>query len=165
MLSGVTSVRLDEVTTATPAALVFVVTANGQARLSVSLSVDARGLISGLFLRPATATPSMPPAPASWSGVERAVRSVAPQVRFLTAAVSGGTCAPIQSIGAATPAPLGSAFKLYVLDALARAVAAGPGQLGPAAHHHQRRQEPAVGGAAERAGRHPAQRAAGGRRT
>jgi beta-lactamase class A len=50
---------------------------------------------------------------------------VAPRAEFLVAALSGGTCRPIQSLGAGTPAPLGSAFKLYVLDALARAVAAG----------------------------------------
>jgi hypothetical protein len=50
---------------------------------------------------------------------------VAPQVHFLVAAVNGTTCRPVHAIGAATPAPLGSAFKLYVLDALARAVAAG----------------------------------------
>jgi hypothetical protein len=46
-------------------------------------------------------------------------------VRFLVAAVHGGTCRAVHAIGATTPAPLGSAFKLYVLDALARAVAAG----------------------------------------
>ena len=48
---------------------------------------------------------------------------MAPQVRFLAAAVSGGQCRPIHALGASTPAPLGSAFKLYVLDALARAIA------------------------------------------
>ena len=46
-------------------------------------------------------------------------------MHFLVAAVNGNTCRPVHAIGATTPAPLGSAFKLYVLDALARAVAAG----------------------------------------
>ena len=46
-------------------------------------------------------------------------------MHFLVAAVNGNTCLPFDAIGATTPAPLGSAFKLYVLDALARAVAAG----------------------------------------
>ncbi len=46
-------------------------------------------------------------------------------MHFLVAAVNGNTCRPVDAIGATTPAPLGSAFKLYVLDALARAVAAG----------------------------------------
>jgi hypothetical protein len=125
VFAGVTTVRLDSVTTSTPGALVFVVTANGQSKLSVSLNVDASGLIRGLVLRAAGAAPTPPPAPASWSGVEHAIRSAAPRVSFLTAAVSGGTCRPVRSIGASTAAPLGSAFKLYVLDALARAVAAG----------------------------------------
>jgi len=44
---------------------------------------------------------------------------------MLVAAVNGNACRPIQAISAGTPAPLGSAFKLYVLDALARAVASG----------------------------------------
>jgi hypothetical protein len=53
------------------------------------------------------------------------VKSAAPGVSLLVARVSGGTCHPVQAIGAATARPLGSAFKLYVLDALARAVAGG----------------------------------------
>ncbi len=100
------------------------VTANGTSRLAVSMVTDARGLISGLLLRPAS-TSKAPPVPTAWSGVDRMIRSVAPQVHFLVAAVHGNTCRPVHAIGAATPAPLGSAFKLYVLDALARAVAAG----------------------------------------
>jgi hypothetical protein len=92
--------------------------------------VDSRGLISGLLLQPgrpasAPAAAAAPPVPTSWAGVDRQIRSVAPQVGLLVAAVSGGTCRPLRAIGATTSAPLGSAFKLYVLDALARAVAAG----------------------------------------
>jgi Beta-lactamase enzyme family/ORF 12 gene product N-terminal len=125
VFTGVRSVQLDSVTASTPGALVFMVTANRQTRLNVSMNVDARGLISGLVLRPAGATPSPPPVPSSWGGVDHAIRSVAPQVRFLAAVVSGSTCQPVRSIHAGTAAPLGSAFKLYVLDALARAVASG----------------------------------------
>jgi hypothetical protein len=66
-----------------------------------------------------------PAVPASWAGVDSMIHSVAPQVRFLVAAVHGTTCQPVHAIAATTPAPLGSAFKLYVLDALARAIAAG----------------------------------------
>ncbi len=124
--AGLSSLQLDSITTSTPDTLVFIVTANGSTRLRVSMAVDARGLISGLLLQPAGASPAaLAPAPSTWAGVDRQVRSVAPQVRLLVASVSGSTCRPIQAIGASTPAPLGSAFKLYVLDALARAVAAG----------------------------------------
>jgi hypothetical protein len=123
VFAAVRSLRLDSITQSTPGTLVFVVTANGSSRLAVSMATDARGLIRGLLLRPAST--STPAVPTSWSGVDRMIRSVAPQVHFLVAAVNGTTCRPVHAIGAATPAPLGSAFKLYVLDALARAVAAG----------------------------------------
>jgi hypothetical protein len=126
VLAAVRSLRLDSITNSTPGTLAFVVTANGTSRLAVNIATDARGLISGLLLRPAsTSTPAVPAVQTSWSSVDRMIRSVAPQVRFLVAAVNGNTCRPVHAIDAATPAPLGSAFKLYVLDALARAVAAG----------------------------------------
>jgi beta-lactamase class A len=117
------SLRLDTITRSTPGILAFVVTANGTSRLTVSMATDARGLISGLLLQPAgTSTAAVP---ATWPGVDKMIRSVAPQVRFLVAAVHRNTCRAVHAIDAAQTAPLGSAFKLYVLDALARAVAAG----------------------------------------
>jgi beta-lactamase family protein/uncharacterized protein len=122
VLAGVTSLRLDSVIASHPTSLTLLVTANGTSKLQVSLATDPQGLISGLLLQPVSASPA--PAPASWAGVDRQLRSVAPQVRFLAAAVSGGQCRVIHGIDASTPAPLGSAFKLYVLDALARAIAA-----------------------------------------
>jgi len=121
VLAGVTSLRLDSVTATQPTALVMLLTANGSTKLRVSLGTDPQGLISSLLLQPASASP---PVPTSWAGVDRQLRSVAPQVRFLAAAITGGQCRPIHAIDASTPAPLGSAFKLYVLDALARAIAA-----------------------------------------
>ena len=63
--------------------------------------------------------------PATWAGVDAALRSVAPGIRLLVADVTDGSCRPVHSIDPDTPAPLGSAFKLYVLDALGKAVAAG----------------------------------------
>ena len=39
--------------------------------------------------------------------------------------VTSGSCQPVHGLDPATPAPLGAAFKLYVLDALGHAVAAG----------------------------------------
>jgi len=122
VLAGVTSLRVDSVIATQPTALVMLVTANGSTKLRVSLGVDPQGLISSLLLQPASASP--PAVPISWAGVDRQLRSVAPQVRFLAAAVTGGQCRPIHAIDASTPAPLGSAFKLHVLDALARAIAA-----------------------------------------
>ena len=122
-LKGVTALQVDSITSSTPNALVFVVTFNGTTKLSVTIAVDPHGLIASLVLAQGGAPP---PVPSTWSGVDRMVRSVAPQVRFLVASVSsGGTCRPLQAIDATTPAPLGSAFKLYVLDALAQAIASG----------------------------------------
>jgi Beta-lactamase enzyme family/ORF 12 gene product N-terminal len=87
----------------------------------VWLTVDSRGLISGLRIRPVTAGLGF----ATWADVDAALRSVAPQVRLLVADVSSGSCRPLHSIDPAAPAPLGAAFKLYVLDALGNAVASG----------------------------------------
>lgn len=117
VLAGVKTLRLDAITLNTSDSLVMTVTVNGSL-LQISLTVDSAGLISGLLLQP-------PPTPTTWAEVDSQVRSVAPQVRMLVAKVTGNACQPVHAIDADTPAPLGSAFKLYVLDALARAVASG----------------------------------------
>ena len=91
------------------------------AQTQIWLTVDGRGLISELRISPATAGP----VPATWAEVDAAMRSVAPQVRLLVADVSGGTCRPLHSIDPDAAAPIGAGFKLYVLDALGRAVASG----------------------------------------
>jgi Beta-lactamase enzyme family len=122
-LGQFTSLRLDAVALSTSEFVILNVTANGQPE-TVTLSVDAHGLIDGLRLA-AAPTQAAPPVPATWAAVDKQVEQAAPQTRLLVASVSGGACRPIQAIGATTPAPLGSAFKLYVLDALARAVSAG----------------------------------------
>ena len=96
-------------------------TYHGNSRAQVLLAVDRRGLVSLLKISPA----STEPVPASWAAVDTTLRSVAPQVHLLVADVSGGSCRPLHGIDPATPAPLGSAVKLYVLNAVGSAVAAG----------------------------------------
>jgi beta-lactamase class A len=91
------------------------------ARSQVWLTVDSRGLISGLRISPVTTGPTL----ATWADVDADLRSVAPQVRLLAADVSNGSCRPVHSIDPAAAAPIGAAFKLYVLDALGDAVASG----------------------------------------
>jgi beta-lactamase class A len=122
-LARITNVRLNAVALSTSEFVLLNATVNGQ-RQTVTVDVDAHGLINGLQLAPAPPQPA-PPVPATWAAADEQIEQAAPQVRLLVASVSGGACRPIQAIGATTPAPLGSAFKLYVLDALARAIAAG----------------------------------------
>ena len=92
----------------------------GPGRFQMTLTVDARGQINSLDFGPV-----IPPAPTTWAGIDAAIRPAAPQVRLLAAKVTNGSCQPVHSIDPGTVAPLGSAFKLYVLDALATAIAAG----------------------------------------
>ena len=121
-LQGATGVKLLSIQVSKPSALVAIVSTSGVIpRAQVALAVDSQGLISGLRISPATTAP----VPATWAGVNAALRTVAPQVRLLVANVSNGSCQPVDSIDPATAAPLGSAFKLYVLDALGHAVASG----------------------------------------
>ena len=123
VLAHVTSLRLDSVLTSTSEFVALAVTDNGQPQ-TVSVSVDVHGLIDGLGLAPA-APPPVFTVPATWAAVDRQIQQAAPQARLLVARVSGGGCQTVHAVDATTPAPLGSAFKLYVLDALARAIAAG----------------------------------------
>jgi len=123
VLAHVTSLRLDTVLTSTSEFVTLAVTDNGQPQL-VSLSVDAHGLINGLELAPEPSQPALT-VPTTWAGVDKQVQQAAPQTRLLVARVTGGGCHTVHAVDATTPAPLGSAFKLYVLDALARAIANG----------------------------------------
>jgi hypothetical protein len=68
-----------------------------------------------------------PPRPASrpWAHIDRAITEMGPNVGFLAARVSGGSCRPVHAIAASRPRPTGSQFKLFVLGALARRIAAG----------------------------------------
>jgi beta-lactamase class A len=121
-LKGVTGVKLLSIEVSEPSTLVAIVSTGGAVpRAQVALTVERQGLISGLRISPATTGPT----PATWAGVDAALRAVAPRVRLLVANVSNGSCQPVDSIDPAAAAPLGSAFKLYVLDALGNAVAAG----------------------------------------
>jgi hypothetical protein len=121
-LRAVVIVRLLSIEVSEPRTLIAVVSSSGVIRRAqVALTVDSQGLISVLSIGLATTAPT----PATWAAVDAAVRSVAPRVRLLVANVSTGTCQPVHSIDPAAAAPLGSAFKLYVLDALGNAVASG----------------------------------------
>jgi beta-lactamase class A len=80
----------------------------------LDLAVDPAGLIAGLRFRR--------PAPTSFEELHARLEALAPDVSFLTAEVDHGRCEPIDRVAASRPRPLGSAFKLYVLGALAHAI-------------------------------------------
>jgi beta-lactamase class A len=121
-LQKVTGAKLVSILFSEPNVLLAIVSTRGAfPRAQVDLKVDSAGLISELVPSPAPTGP----APGTWAGVDAALRPVAPQVRLLAANVSSGSCQPVHSMDPATAAPLGSTFKLYVLDALGNAVAAG----------------------------------------
>jgi len=121
-LQAVTDAKLVSVKVGEPSTVAAIVSAGGAVpRARITLTVDSRGLIGVLGISPAIAGP----VPATWAGVDAALRSVAPQVRLLVANASNGSCQPVHGIDPATAAPIGSVFKLYVLDALGNAVAAG----------------------------------------
>jgi hypothetical protein len=115
--------RLVSVTTSQASGIVFLASASAAKEYRVTLVVDGQGLIAGLtFVNVVVGT-----GPTTWAGVDAAVRSAAPDAHLLVSRLSGrrGSCQPVHAISPATPAPLGSAFKLYVLDALAADIAAG----------------------------------------
>jgi hypothetical protein len=61
-----------------------------------------------------------------WTELDRRLEALGPKVGFLAARVStDGTCEPVHTISPSTARPIGSQFKLYVLGALARQIAAG----------------------------------------
>ena len=94
------------------------VAAFGRVKLAVSIAVDGAGLISVPFpLRPYLS---------GWAGVDRELAALAPNASLLAARVSpGGSCTPVHQVAASAARPLASMFKLFVLGALARRIAAG----------------------------------------
>jgi len=121
VLRAVASFRLLSVRVSELSTVVADVSTGGAGPAQVFLAVDRQGLISWLRISPALAGPS----PATWSCVDAALQSAAPRVRLLVADVTGGSCQPVHGLDPGTAAPLAAVFKLYVLDALGQAVAAG----------------------------------------
>lgn len=75
--AGLRSLQLDAITASTPQTVVFTITVNDKARESVTLTVDARGLIRLLHLQPAGASPTATPAPAPTGSAAPGVRQIA----------------------------------------------------------------------------------------
>ncbi len=70
-------------------------------------------------------TAPVPDSLGRWSAVDAAVRDLAPRASMLAAEVIDGACRPVHTLRADAAAPLGSTFKLWVLQTVARAVESG----------------------------------------
>ena len=83
------------------------------------VGVDAEGLIAALSISPYL------PAPAMWAELDLRLAAVAPRTALLAAKINDGRCELIHGVSPLRAMPLASAFKLYVLGALAHAVQSG----------------------------------------
>jgi hypothetical protein len=93
-------------------------------RIALAVEEAEPHKIVGLTFRPLVGGPDVKPA-ASWDEVQAGLRAVAPSVGFLAAEVVGNKCVAVSSIEPKKPLAVGSTFKLYVLEALAKQIAAG----------------------------------------
>ena len=95
--------------------------------LIVTLSVDTDGRMDGLLVQPGE-PPELEDPPATLDEVGQRLQAIG-TTTFLAADVQQAgdqvECVSLASVGGDTAAPIGSAFKLYVLGALADAVEAG----------------------------------------
>jgi hypothetical protein len=88
--------------------------------LLLTLLVNSDGLVDDLDL-----TAPAPP-PADWDECDARLTTLGPRVSFAAVEIeAGGECLLLHGISPETSRPTGSAFKLYVLGALGRAVAEG----------------------------------------
>ncbi len=93
-------------------------TASGGAlfRVTITVSASSPHLIEGLLFAPLARSIT------SWSGVDAALERLASHASLYAAYADAGQ---IHALNATAPGAIGSAFKLYVLGALADAVASG----------------------------------------
>lgn len=100
-------------------------TANGFWRLRLGLEQEQPHRIDDFFLEPVS-LPVPPERPRSWAGINSRFRSIAPMASYFAAEIRDGELTPIASYHADISLPVASSFKLYVLGAIARQIAAGP---------------------------------------
>jgi beta-lactamase class A len=100
-----------------------IVKLEGDTKFQLSIVVDATShLITGFLIRPG----ELPASPTTWDEVDQRLAKLAPTTAFLAAEVGPDKAlSPVRSSNADTAGPIGSAFKLYVLGAVANAVRAG----------------------------------------
>jgi beta-lactamase class A len=106
----------------TPFALVARLdSASGSLKVSIAVGQKVGHRISGLLFQPyATVTQ-----PASWQEADSTLRSLASQVGLYAAEVSGDRMKSVHALDGERVLAIGSAFKFYVLGALAKAIENG----------------------------------------
>ena len=87
--------------------------------MTIAIEPKAPHRITTLLLRPAPVEVS------SWSDYDRSLAVEAPTVAVLAAEVVDGRCRAVHAVHADRSQPLASAFKLFVLGALAKAIQRG----------------------------------------
>ncbi len=103
--------------------VVLVAPSGGEPVLRVLMNVDSDRRIDGLFLQPGE-PPVLDDPPDSYDEAFERLAALG-TAGVLVAETTDGTCKPIAETSATTALPLGSMFKLYVLGAVADAVASG----------------------------------------
>lgn len=91
--------------------------------LRIAGELDADGRFVALLIQP-TESPTLENPPDTAAEAFDRLATLG-EVRALTAEVSAGECAIVDSVRGEEPAPLGSVFKLYVLGALSASIAQG----------------------------------------
>lgn len=109
------------ITSSRPGALAAELTGPGPG-LVVQLALDADGRIAGLLFQPA----ELDDPPETLDELSEQLDASAPLAGFVRAELTpDGECVDVASLDADQPLPIGSVFKLYVLGAVAAAIAAG----------------------------------------
>ena len=103
--------------------VVLIAPAGGEPVLRVLMNVDSEQRIDGLFLQPGE-PPTLDDPPESYDEAFERLAALG-TTGALVAEITDDTCRPIAETSAETALPLGSMFKLYVLGAVADAVASG----------------------------------------
>jgi hypothetical protein len=107
--------------TPTALALVAVLTQRDGQYDRLILATDALGHIGGALFQPAG---DLDPTLATWTAIDRAVSGLAPGANLLAATVDPAACTPTHALGPDVSLALGSAFKLWILSALATDIGA-----------------------------------------
>jgi Beta-lactamase enzyme family/ORF 12 gene product N-terminal len=100
-----------------------VVEGAGGTSYRIDAQLDDQGRFSGLTVQPAEA-PSLEDPPQSVAEAFERLGEIG-TTRAVAAEIVDGRCETVEAVSAGEPAPLGSAFKLYVLAALGEAVSSG----------------------------------------